>query len=148
MVVSYLVPLKPEPEEELCFPSKTYVSKKIITSINAAMIKRYLNSISMTALPSDGYILQRHFLNCNTFLSLFDIFLSCFNSKHSKSPILHLRKTGLRLFYIYHSEALKLYTGLMTSITSTASSITSMMSSKDLYAIGDSSMVASQTDVV
>ena len=47
-----------------------------------------------------------------------------------------------------YSDALKLYIGLSTSITSTDSLITSIISSRDLYAIGASSRVLSFMEVV
>ena len=49
---------------------------------------------------------------------------------------------------IHKAYALKLYMGLIISTMSTDSFITSMMSSKDLYAMGASSRVNSLTEVV
>ncbi len=47
-----------------------------------------------------------------------------------------------------HSAALKLYTGFIMSTMLTVSSMHSMISSIGLYAIGASSMVSRQTEVV
>lgn len=47
-----------------------------------------------------------------------------------------------------HVDALKLYRGFMMSITSTESRMTSMMSTRDLYAMGASSSVDALTLVV
>ena len=60
-------------------------------------------------------------------------------------------KTLSSLFFFHSgssSAALKLYTGFIISTISTDSSIPSMISSNDLYAIGASSIVCSLTEVL
>ena len=59
-------------------------------------------------------------------------------------------KMDLLIFHYtaYHSDALKLYIGLIIISISTVSVIFSMISSIGLYAIGDSSIVELPTDVV
>ena len=48
---------------------------------------------------------------------------------------------------IFYSFALKLYIGLMRFLISTVSAISDSISSAGLYAMGDSSIVDSHTDV-
>lgn len=91
-----------------------------------------------------------------------DSFPTIKQRKFPISHILHIENMSIRIrnsryYYLNcdfielkspHSEALKLYTGLIVSTISTVSTMAALISSIDLYACGASSIVERLTEVV